>query len=277
MIHRHTSAMRALDYPPVANALDGQLGASAHSDYGTLTVLQADQRGVYDSATGEWSGVAPFATGDTLTLHVVGMVSPAATGTLVNTVTVTPPNGYPDRTPGNNTATDTDTLRPLAELLLNKELLTPLMNNGDTAVYRLTVTNQGPSVATGVTLRDDLPSTLVPVSANGAGWTCTITGQRIDCAHPAPLTAVTSAFVEVRAVVRAEFGSTIVNVAIVKSLTPDPHPGGGGRTDSATGEVVPPLPATGGSPMALIRLALECLFVGLLLTAIRRRRRSGWT
>ncbi len=235
------------------------------------------QRGVYDSATGEWSGVAPFATGDTLTLHVVGTVSPAATGTLVNTVTVTPPNGYPDRTPGNNTATDTDTLRPLAELLLNKELLTPLMNNGDTAVYRLTVTNQGPSVATGVTLRDDLPSTLVPVSASGAGWTCTITGQRIDCAHPAPLTAVTSAFVEVRAVVRAEFGSTIVNVAIVKSLTPDPHPGGGGRTDSAIGEVVPPLPATGSSPLTLIRLALECLFVGGVLAAARRRRRSGWT
>jgi uncharacterized repeat protein (TIGR01451 family) len=186
---------------------------------------------------------------------------------------VTPPDGYPDRTPGNNTATDTDTLRPVAELILNKELTTPVVSDGETVVYRLTVTNQGPSAATGVTLRDDLPSTLSPLSASGDGWTCTITGQRVDCAHPATLGPVTVASVEVRAVVHAEFGSTIVNVAVVKSLTPDPHPGGGGRTDSATGEVVPPLPVTGGSPLTLVRLAMECLFVGLLLAAARRRNR----
>jgi len=41
MIDRHTSAMRALNYPAVDRA-EGRLGASAHTDYGTLTILLAD-------------------------------------------------------------------------------------------------------------------------------------------------------------------------------------------------------------------------------------------
>lgn len=42
MISRHTSAMRALNYPPQDNVAPGQLGASPHTDYGTLTILLAD-------------------------------------------------------------------------------------------------------------------------------------------------------------------------------------------------------------------------------------------
>lgn len=41
LIDRHTSAMRALDYPG-GDAAANQLGASAHTDYGTLTILLAD-------------------------------------------------------------------------------------------------------------------------------------------------------------------------------------------------------------------------------------------
>jgi len=229
-------------------------------------------RGTYDPTTGAWTGIGDFADGDAIVLHVVGTVDPAATGTLVNTVTVTPPSGYPDRNPGNDTATDTDTLRPLAELLLAKDLATPEVANGETAVYTLRVSNQGPSVATGVTVSDNLPTTLTPVSASGAGWSCTITGQLVSCAHPAPLSALDVAAVEVKAVVHASYGTSIVNIAVVDSLTPDPHPNSGGRRDTATGQVVPPLPATGGSPLGLLRLAAELLLVGGILTAVRRRR-----
>ena len=46
MIDRHTSAMRALNYPALDGGAqdrgNGRLGASAHTDYGTLTILLAD-------------------------------------------------------------------------------------------------------------------------------------------------------------------------------------------------------------------------------------------
>jgi isopenicillin N synthase-like dioxygenase len=45
MIDRHTSAMRALNYPAVATTtLPGQLRAGAHTDYGTLTILLQEDR-----------------------------------------------------------------------------------------------------------------------------------------------------------------------------------------------------------------------------------------
>ncbi len=65
MIDRHTSAMRALDYPPgevLDVVADGQLGASAHTDYGTLTILMADstQRGLQvQQPDGAWADVVP--------------------------------------------------------------------------------------------------------------------------------------------------------------------------------------------------------------------------
>lgn len=64
MISRHTSAMRALNYPSrgeVQKELhEGQFGASAHTDYGTLTILLADpvQGGLQVEGTdGRWHDV----------------------------------------------------------------------------------------------------------------------------------------------------------------------------------------------------------------------------
>lgn len=62
MISRHTSAMRALRYPCPENVLPGQLGAGAHTDYGTLTVLLVDpvQGGLQvQDSEGRWHDVRP--------------------------------------------------------------------------------------------------------------------------------------------------------------------------------------------------------------------------
>ena len=65
-IDRHTSAMRALDYPGVDDTSvaigAGQWGASAHTDYGTLTILETDpdQPGLQvRRADDEWVDVDP--------------------------------------------------------------------------------------------------------------------------------------------------------------------------------------------------------------------------
>jgi isopenicillin N synthase-like dioxygenase len=64
LIHRHTSAMRALRYPGADRlpAADGHWGASGHTDYGTLTVLLADpiEPGLQVMAPdGQWHHVHP--------------------------------------------------------------------------------------------------------------------------------------------------------------------------------------------------------------------------
>ena len=62
MIDRHTSAMRALNNPARDDTRPGQFGASAHTDYGTLTILLADptQRGLQvEGPDGAWNDVEP--------------------------------------------------------------------------------------------------------------------------------------------------------------------------------------------------------------------------
>jgi isopenicillin N synthase-like dioxygenase len=63
LIDRHTSAMRALDYPPAKPTHAAVLGAGAHTDYGTLTILLADPNvgGLQVQATnGDWHNVDPI-------------------------------------------------------------------------------------------------------------------------------------------------------------------------------------------------------------------------
>jgi isopenicillin N synthase-like dioxygenase len=63
MIDRHTSSVRALNYPVVDEALlPGQQRAGAHTDYGTLTILLADPKvpGLeVQRPDGGWVGVEP--------------------------------------------------------------------------------------------------------------------------------------------------------------------------------------------------------------------------
>lgn len=64
MIDRHTSAMRALDYPGGDSAPpeENELGASAHTDYGTLTILEVDARQAgleVQELDGSWLPVMP--------------------------------------------------------------------------------------------------------------------------------------------------------------------------------------------------------------------------
>jgi isopenicillin N synthase-like dioxygenase len=57
-----TQTLRLLHYPPAENVGEGQLGAGAHTDYGTLTVLFQDDRGglQVQNLEGEWVDAPPI-------------------------------------------------------------------------------------------------------------------------------------------------------------------------------------------------------------------------
>src|SRR5690606_18389824 len=60
-------------------------------------------------------------------------------------------------TPGNNSATDTNTLTPQVDLVVSKvESADPVTAGGTDLTYTVTVLNNGPSTATSVTLSEAL-------------------------------------------------------------------------------------------------------------------------
>ncbi len=63
------------------------------------------------------------------------------------------------------------TVRNVADLQLTKDVNAPTFNLGDTVTFTITVTNTGPSTATGVTIRDTLPAGLTSISQFSGGGT----------------------------------------------------------------------------------------------------------
>jgi uncharacterized repeat protein (TIGR01451 family) len=131
----------------------------------------------------------------------------------------------------NNADAFTQLVGPVANLTLTKQAflndgVTPLNNPlavGDTFVYRLIATNNGPNDAAGVALSDPLPTGMtlaapVPTGcAPGVGSTGTIT-----CTI-GTLTANTSATLDLHTTVGAGAANTApTNTAIVTSTTADP-------------------------------------------------------
>jgi len=124
------------------------------------------------------NGVGNIATavnlpaGASVTFAATCAIDPAATGSLANTATVTPSPGVIDPAPGNNSATDTDTLTPQADISVTKSADPTAVDVGDPVTFTIVVANAGPSNAPGVTVQDLFP---VGFQANLA-WTCTGAG-----------------------------------------------------------------------------------------------------
>src|SRR5690348_1389575 len=109
--------------------------------------------------------------GSSITYTVTMTVPAGRTGSLANVATVGVPSGVTDPTPGNNSATDTDTQASSADLSITNTdgaaNYTPRTN----VVYTVVVSNAGPSAVTGATVSDALPSGITTAS-----WTAVAAG-----------------------------------------------------------------------------------------------------
>lgn len=94
-------------------------------------------------------------------------VASSATGTLVNTATVTAPPGVADTDPLDNTASDVDTLTPEADLSIGKDNGVTQLIEGETTAYTIPVTNAGPSDASASIVTD-----VFPVELSDCSWNC---------------------------------------------------------------------------------------------------------
>ena len=92
---------------------------------------------------------------------------------------MTAPAGVTDPTPGNNSATDSDTLAASADLAITKTDGVTTATPGGSVTYTITASNAGPSNATGATVADTFPASLTCTwtCAGAGGGTCTASGS----------------------------------------------------------------------------------------------------
>ncbi len=190
---------------------------------------------VFGSAVGtDWSCVAagPEVTctrtadlpvGPAPELLLRATLDPAQTADIVNTATVS--SATTDPTPANNTDSVTSPVATSADLDLQKVSITPLLA-GTRATYEFTVHNAGPSVATGVVVTDQLPTTLTyagfALVSPTSGWTCSVTARLVSCALAGALAPQADAVVRVDVDVASTVTGAVVNRATVGADTPDP-------------------------------------------------------
>jgi len=116
----------------------------------------------FDPNTGIWT-IGNLANGETVYLIITVRVD--ALGPNPN-IAIVQGNEY-DPNYANDMSTVTIDGQPNADLAIAKTADRTTYNNGDTLIYTIVVTNNGPNTAENVTVRDYFPSGLIFVSANG--------------------------------------------------------------------------------------------------------------
>lgn len=137
-----------------------------------------------------------LAVGESVTFGLVGR--PEAAGTLIDTVTASATE--PDANTADNSATATTTVLPAADLSLAVTDAPDPVVAGSVLVYTATVSNNGPSPASAVTLTDTLPSgaTFVAASPGCTAGTGAAAGTVTCALGPVAAGSTASAMISVR-------------------------------------------------------------------------------
>lgn len=217
---------------------------------GYLFVSAIPSVGSYNNTPGSWT-LGTLANGATASLEIQARVLP--TGNYNNVAEVTGANEVDSNsTPGNNDATENDqsevivTPRQIADLSVNKTVNVPAPKVGDNVVFTISVSNAGPSNATGVIIRDLLPSGYEFVSAvPTAGMYNRTTG---DWTVSRPIIANTTETIQITAKVLKN-GSYVNNAEVIASDQHDPD----STPNDGTGDDFSTVTTT---PSALVNLAV---------------------
>jgi uncharacterized repeat protein (TIGR01451 family) len=121
---------------------------------------------------------------------VVEVQAPSAAGSISNTATVRSIQGdsnvtdNTDREDTSITSTPPPPPIPHADLEISAQAIPNSALTGQTVELQLAVSNRGPDAATFTSLTGTLSAAFELISAEGAGWTCTIAGQDLSCTRP---------------------------------------------------------------------------------------------
>ena len=153
----------------------------------TFTATQAGgASGFTTSGSGNINDAVTLPSGSSITYKTTGTINPSASGSMSDTTTVSVRAGVTDPNAANNTATDTDTLVAQADLKVTITDGKSAAKAGAKDTYTITVSNPGPSTATGAVVSDTFPSTFTAVtftatqSGGASGFTTSGSGNISD-------------------------------------------------------------------------------------------------
>ena len=194
----------------------------------------------------------PVASSITITIVVTTPTNPL-TCTITNIASGS--GNEADVTPANNTATESSTFVSCADLSVTKADSADPSALGDNLTYTVTVTNNGPALATGVTLTDTLPAFVTFVSATPSCGelfgtvTCNLgnvaTSTQITIVVTPTATGIISNFVSVTGnetdpnpannrATETTFIGVVADLSVAKSDSPDPATIGSNLTYTVT-------------------------------------------
>ena len=180
------------------------------------------------------------------------VVRPTAAGSITNNATIT--GQQTDPTPGNNNASATTTVNPAADLAITKTAAPNPAQLNQNVTFTITVTNNGPSSATGVSVTDTLTAglTLVGTPTTSQG-TCSGT-TTITCALGTLANAGTAT---ISITVSTAGAGSYPNTASVTATEADPNTANNSASvtvavnsaDLSITKTAAPSPATVGVPL----------------------------
>jgi uncharacterized repeat protein (TIGR01451 family) len=179
---------------------------------GVSFVSATTTQGTCTGSTTVTCSVGSLASGGSATVTI--RVTPLAAGTLTNTARVHATESDPNT--GNDEATTTTTVNPSADVAITVADNPDPVKVKTELTYALTVRNNGPSPATGVTVNDSLPSGVTFGSVTTTQGSCT---SSVSCTLG---TLASGAAVTITIKVTPQTSGTLTNTATVAATENDP-------------------------------------------------------
>ncbi|MGH2572175.1 MAG: DUF11 domain-containing protein, partial [Actinomycetota bacterium] len=199
--------------------------------FGSASASQGSCSQAGGTVTCNLGGLGSGAPPATVTIKV----TPQSPGQITNSASVT--GNEEDPAPGNNSDTETTTVNAAADLSVTKDDAPDPVHIGQPLVYTITVVNNGPQAATGVTAVDTLPKNAGFGSVTTTKGTCSLKPKKteVTCSIGDMASGET---VVITITVKPTKKGTITNVVTV-SLSSPADPNTANNRDSEATVVTP--------------------------------------